>query len=66
MLGFASAVLLGSEFRVAQDHILFFEFFILPQPGGPGPYMYIPRNGVVHLYPQTLGSIFIASCDYQG
>jgi hypothetical protein len=30
-----------------------------PQPGGPGPLIYIPRNTVVQLYPQALGSLFL-------
>jgi hypothetical protein len=37
----------------------------LPQPGGPGPHIYIPRNRVVRLYPQALGSLFVASYDSQ-
>jgi hypothetical protein len=35
----------------------------LPQPGGPGPHIYIPRNRVVQLYPQALGSLIVASYD---
>jgi hypothetical protein len=34
-----------------------------PQPRGPGPRIYIPRNRVVQLYPQALGSLFVASYD---
>jgi hypothetical protein len=40
--GLASAVPLGSESRGTQDHILLSTFFRLPQPGGPGPRIYIP------------------------
>jgi hypothetical protein len=35
------------------------------QPGGPGPRIYIPPNRVTQLYPQALGSVFVASCDSQ-
>jgi hypothetical protein len=39
----------------------------LPQPGGPGPRIYNPpRNSGTKLYPQTLGSHFVASYDWQG
>jgi hypothetical protein len=38
----------------------------LPQPGGPGPRIYIPQNRVARLYPQALASLFIAWYDSQG
>jgi hypothetical protein len=38
----------------------------LPQPGGPGPRIYIPRNMVARFYPQALGSLFVAFYDSQG
>jgi hypothetical protein len=38
----------------------------LPQPGGPGPPIYIPRNSVAQLHPQALGSLSVASYDRQG
>jgi hypothetical protein len=38
----------------------------LPQPAGPGPRIYIPRNRVVQLYPWALGSLFVTSYDSQG
>jgi hypothetical protein len=38
----------------------------LPQPGGQGPVFISPRNRVTQLYPQALGSIFVASYDSQG
>jgi hypothetical protein len=34
----------------------------LPQPGGPGPRVYIPRNRVAQLYPQALGWECILIC----
>jgi hypothetical protein len=39
LLVLASAVPLGSE-----SHILLFQFLRLPQPGGPGPRIYIPQE----------------------
>jgi hypothetical protein len=38
----------------------------LPQHGGPGPRIFIPRNWVTQLYPQILGSLFVAVFDSQG
>jgi hypothetical protein len=38
----------------------------LPQSGQPGSHIYIyisPRNRVAQLYPQALGSLFVACCD---
>jgi hypothetical protein len=43
LLVLASTVPLGSEPRGTQDHILF-QFLRLPQPGGPGPRIYIPQE----------------------
>jgi hypothetical protein len=37
----------------------------LPQPGGPGPLIYIPRNRVAQLYLQALCSRLVASYDSQ-
>jgi hypothetical protein len=37
----------------------------LPQPGGSGPRIYIPRNWLAQLYPQVLGSLLVASYDWQ-
>jgi hypothetical protein len=44
LLVLASAVPLGSESRGTQDHILLSQFLRLPQPGGPGPRIYIPQK----------------------
>jgi hypothetical protein len=41
LLVLASAVLLGSESRGTQDHILLSQFLRLPQPGGQGRRIYI-------------------------
>jgi hypothetical protein len=44
LLVLASAVPLRSESRGTQDHILLSQFLRLPQPGGPGPRIYIPQE----------------------
>jgi hypothetical protein len=44
LLFLASAVPLGSESRGTPYHILLSQFLRLPQPGGPGPRIYIPRE----------------------
>jgi hypothetical protein len=46
--------------------ILYCLRFESPQPGGPGPCVYIPRNRVARLHPQALCSLFVASYDSQG
>jgi hypothetical protein len=38
----------------------------LPKPGGRGPSIYIPRDRVTRLYPQPLGSLFVAFYASQG
>jgi hypothetical protein len=40
---FASVVILMSESRGAHDHLLLSDLK-LPQPGGPGPFIYIPQE----------------------
>jgi hypothetical protein len=44
LLVFASAVPLMSESHGTQDHILLSQFLRPPQPGGPGPRIYIPQE----------------------
>jgi hypothetical protein len=44
LLVIARAVMLGSESRRTQDHILLSQLLRLPQPGGPGPRIYIPQE----------------------
>jgi hypothetical protein len=44
LLVLASTVPLGYESRGTQDHILLSQLLSLPQPGGPGPRMYIPQE----------------------
>jgi hypothetical protein len=52
--GIASAAFLSSEFHGTHEHILLSRFLRLPQPEGPGPYIYLPWNSVAQLYPRTL------------
>jgi hypothetical protein len=67
LLVLASAVPLGPESCGTQDHmlVLLSQFLRLPQPGGPGPHIYIPRNRVAQIYPRALGSLSVASYDSQ-
>jgi hypothetical protein len=62
LLVVASAVILGSECRGTRNYILLYQIrdsFTLP--------VFIsPRNRVARLYPQALGSLFVASYDSQG
>jgi hypothetical protein len=44
LLGLASSVPLGSHSLGTQDHILLSQFLRLPEPGGPGPRIYIPQE----------------------
>jgi hypothetical protein len=67
-LSFAIAVRIHSQVRFPRDswpHFIVLDLR-LPQPGGPDPRIYIPRNRVAQLYPQALGSLFVASYDSQG
>jgi hypothetical protein len=38
----------------------------LPQPGGPGPRIYIPQEQGGPVIPQALDSLFVTSYDSQG
>jgi hypothetical protein len=42
--GIASAAFLWSEFHRTHEHSLLSLFFRLPQPGGPGAYIYFPQE----------------------
>jgi hypothetical protein len=44
--------------------VLASQFLRLPQPGGPGHRIYIPRK-VAQIYPWALGSLSVASSDSQ-
>jgi hypothetical protein len=51
----AIAVPLRSESRRTQDHILLSQFLRLPQPGGPGPHIYIPQEQGGQVIPPGTG-----------
>jgi hypothetical protein len=55
-----------SESRGTHDHILLSQIRDCPNLEGQVPVFISPKNGVVQLYPQALGSLFVASCDSQG
>jgi hypothetical protein len=65
LLVLARAVPFRSESRGKQDHVLLSQFLRLPQLGGPGPRIYIPRNRVAQIYHRFLGSLSVASYDSQ-
>jgi hypothetical protein len=56
-----------SQVRVQRDSLPYFTVSDsrLPQPGRPGPRIYISTKRVPQLYPQALGFLFVASYDSQ-
>jgi hypothetical protein len=66
LLGLASPVILGSESRSTRDHILLSQNRVSPNLEGQVPVFISPCNRVAQLYPQALGSLFVASYDSQG
>jgi hypothetical protein len=64
--GLASAVILRSESRGTHYHILLPQIRDSPNLEGQVPEFISPRNKVSRLYPQALGSLFVASYDSQG
>jgi hypothetical protein len=65
LLVLASPVILRSESRGTRDHILLSELR-LPQPGGPGPHIYILQELGGPDIPPGTGSLFVASFNSQG
>jgi hypothetical protein len=61
----ASVVILGSESRGTHDHILLSQVRDSPNLEGQVPVFIYPRNRVARLYPQALGSFFVAFYDSQ-
>jgi hypothetical protein len=61
LLDLASPVILGSE-----SHILQSQIRDSPNLEGQVPVFISPRNRVAKIYPQALGSLFVASYDSQG
>jgi hypothetical protein len=66
LLVLARAVILRSEFRRTHDHILLSQIRDSPNLEGQVPVFISTRNSVARLYPQALGSLFVASYDSQG
>jgi hypothetical protein len=66
LLALAIAVILGSEPRGTRDHNLLSQIRDSPNLEGQVLIFISPRNRVAQLYPQALGSLFVASYDSQG
>jgi hypothetical protein len=64
--GLASAVILGSESRGTDNHILLSHIRNSPNLEDQVPVFISPRNMVAQLYPQILDYLFFASYDSQG
>jgi hypothetical protein len=62
----ASAVILRSEYHRTHDHILLCQILDSPNLEGQVLVFISPRNRVVRLYPQALGSTLDVSYDLQG
>jgi hypothetical protein len=59
LLGLSITAPLRSEFSGTQNHILFSQFFKLPQSGGPGPLIYIlQEQGGSVIPPSTTVEVF--------
>jgi hypothetical protein len=65
LLTLASAIIFGSESHGTHDHILLSEIRDSPNLEDQVPVFISPRNRVGQLYPQALGSLFVASCNTQ-
>jgi hypothetical protein len=66
LLVLASTVILGSESCGTRDHILLSQIRDSPNLDGQIHVFITSRNRVAQLYPQALGSLFVASYDSQG
>jgi hypothetical protein len=66
LLVLASAVILRSDAHETHDHILLSKIRNSPILEGQVPVFLSPRNRVAQIYPQVLGSLFVASYDSQG
>jgi hypothetical protein len=66
LLALISAVILVSESYGTDDHILLPQIRNSPNLEGQFPVFISPRNRVAQLYPQALGSFFVASYYSQG
>jgi hypothetical protein len=66
LLALARAVILGSESSGTRDHILLSQIQDSLNLEGQVSVFKSPGNRVAQLYPQALGSLFVASYDSQG
>jgi hypothetical protein len=66
LLALASAVNLGSKSRRTHVHILLSQIRDSPNLESQVPVFISPRNRVAQLYPEALGSLFVAPYDSQG
>jgi hypothetical protein len=66
LLVLSIAVIFGSESLGTHDHILLCQFWDSPNLEGQVPLFISLRNRVAQLYPQAVGSLFVASYDSQG
>jgi hypothetical protein len=66
LLVLSSRVILGSKSRETRDHILLSQIRDSPNLEGQVPVFISPRNRVAQLYPQALGSFFVATYDSRG
>jgi hypothetical protein len=66
LLTLASAVILRSESRGTDDHILLSQIRDSTNLEGQIPVFISPRNRMARLYTQIMGSLFVASYDSQG
>jgi hypothetical protein len=65
LLTLASAAILRSEFRGTHDYVLLSQIRDCPNLEGQILVFISPRNSVIQLYSQALGSLFVASYDSQ-
>jgi hypothetical protein len=66
LLVLASAIILRSDTRGTHDYILQSQIRDSPNLEDQVPVFISPRNRVAQLYPQALGSLFVASDDSRG
>jgi hypothetical protein len=66
LLVLISAVIFRSKSHGIHDHILLSQIWDSPNLEGQVPIFIAPRNKVVWLYPQALGSLNLASYGSQG
>jgi hypothetical protein len=66
LLALTSVVIHGSVSRGTHDHILLHQILDSSNLEGQVPVFKSPRKWVTQLYPQALGSLFVASYDSQG